>query len=252
VDGSKLDKTDPARFTVINKDPVINVTETDYGSMYSAQRDAEEGFDHHRFASFIFPFWVTWPSDMVEDSLAVNAWVPIDDENTMIFNIDMHRGTKDTSLKYEDGSKVDGLDRPLEYLPRTNDWQGRWRPVPRKENDYLIDREWQRSGESYSGIRGVPLQDQAIQESMGGIVDRSLEHLAASDRMVMLTRRILLKAAIEYRDTGKLPRVLDEPELCRNARGGDIVSPKGTDWLDAYEAAMNAANGPLHPPKAAE
>jgi hypothetical protein len=97
-----------------------------------------------------------------------------------------------------------------------------------------------RRGESYTGIVGIPLQDQAIQETMDPIVDRTMEHLASSDRMVMLTRRILLRSVKEYQETGKLPVVLDKPELCRQARGGDVISEVGTDWLDAYEAAKNA------------
>jgi phthalate 4,5-dioxygenase oxygenase subunit len=43
---------------------------------------------------------------------------------------------------------------------------------------------------------------------------------------------------------GKLPAVLDDPALCRRARGGDIIVATGTDWLDAYEEAMTAAHGP--------
>src|SRR5262249_59156743 len=70
------------------------------------------------------------------------------------------------------------------------------------------------------------------------------EHLASSDRMVMLTRRALLKAVREYEATGKLPAVLDDPTLCRKVRGGDVITRAGTDWLDAYEAAMTAAHGP--------
>jgi phthalate 4,5-dioxygenase len=254
VDGERLDKSDPTRFTVINKSPTINVTETPYGTMYSAQRDADQGFEHHRYASFIFPFWVTYPSDVLETNVTANAWVPIDDEHTMIFNIDIHRGTggKDTALRRDDGTEVPGLARPLEYLPRTDDWMGRWRPAANRSNDYLIDRDAQRSGEMFTGIAGVPLQDQAIQESMEPIVDRTLEHLGSSDRMVILTRRALLKGALEYKETGKLPAVVDNPALCRDARGGDIVVPVGTDWLDAYEEAMNSAAGPLHAPKAAE
>ncbi|WP_210253181.1 Rieske 2Fe-2S domain-containing protein [Beijerinckia sp. L45] len=253
VDGEQIDLNDPARYTVINKDPIINVTETDYGTMYSAQRDADENKEHHRFASFIFPFWVTYPSDMLANNVSANAWVPIDDEHTMIFNIDVYRGTgKDTTLYYRDGTEVPGLSRPLDYRPRTDDWMGRWRPTASRANDYYLDREMQRNGSSYTGIVGITMQDQAIQESMGAIVDRSLEHLASSDRMVMLTRRALLKAAIDYRDTGKLPRIVEEPHLCRDARGGDIVVQKGTDWLDAYENAMNSAVGPLHGLKAAE
>ena len=253
IDTDRLDRNDPLSYTIINKSPEINVTETDYGTMYSAQRDADEGNEHHRFASFIFPFWVTYPSDVITNNVSANAWVPIDDEHTMIFNIDVFRGTgRDTAMRYNDGSLVPGLARPIEYLPRTNDWMGRWRATGTLANDYRMNREAKRSGESYSGIVGIPLQDQAIQESMGPIVDRTREHLAASDRMVMLTRRALLKAAIAYRDTGALPRIVDEPHLCRDARGGDIVVQKGTDWLGAYEEAINNAVGPLHSMKAAE
>ena len=81
---------------------------------------------------------------------------------------------------------------------------------------------------------------------MDPIIDRTQEHLASSDRMVMLTRRVLLRAVKEYQEMGKLPDVLDKPEVCRRARGGDVVSAVGTGWLDAYEAAMNAER--VYPP----
>jgi hypothetical protein len=212
-----------------------------FGTMYSAQRAAMAGHEHHRFASFIFPFWVVYPSDRMERNLSANAWVPINDEHTMIFNIDLQRASgRFKSLRYADGSVIPGLARPLKYLPRTSDWMGRWRPVPNKSNDHQMDLGMKQRGESYTGIVGIPLQDQAIQETMDPIVDRTQEHLGFSDRMVMLTRRALLKAVREHQETGKLPEVLDKPELCRQARGGDILCPVGTDWLDAYEAAKNA------------
>ena len=77
----------------------------------------------------------------------------------------------------------------------------------------------------------------------GYVVDREMEHLAASDRMVILTRRVMLDAAKEYAESGKLPDVVDQPELCQAARGGDIVVPYGTDWLDGYEEKMAAIKG---------
>ena len=79
---------------------------------------------------------------------------------------------------------------------------------------------------------------------MDPIIDRTQEHLASSDRMVMLTRRVLLNAVKDHQEAGKLPPVLDDPSLCRRARGGDVISAAGTDWLDAYEEAMTAAHGP--------
>ena len=177
--------------------------------------------------------------------MSANAWVPIDDENTMIFNMDAQRASgKQKQMSYADGTPVAGLARPMEYMARTDDWMGRWRPVRNRSNDYMIDRGMQQRGESYSGVTGVPLQDQMIQESMGPIIDRTLEHLGSSDRMVMITRRAMLDAIRDYGESGKLPKVLAEPELAKHARGGDVLVPKGVDWLDAYEKVMTEKFGP--------
>jgi ABC-type nitrate/sulfonate/bicarbonate transport system substrate-binding protein len=66
----------------------------------------------------------------------------------------------------------------------------------------LIDRDQQQRGESYTGIPGIPMQDQMIQESMGPIIDRTMEHLGISGRMVMITRRALLDAVKDYKEKG--------------------------------------------------
>lgn len=76
------------------------------------------------------------------------------------------------------------------------------------------------------------------------IVDRTVEHLAISDRMVMITRRALLDAVREFKEKGTLPKVLHEPGLAKQATGGDILVPKGVDWLEAYEKAMTEKYGP--------
>jgi len=239
IDGSRMDPNDVQTYTVTNKAPEIGVAEMPFGTMYAASRAAMDGFDHHRFASFIFPFWVTYPSDRLETNLSANAWVPIDDENTMIFNIDLQRAAgRQKSMTYADGTVVPGLARPLQYLPRTSDWQGRWRAVPNMSNDFLIDREARDRGESFSGITGIPLQDQMVQESMDKIVDRSMEHLGSSDRMVIVTRRVMLKAVADFQEKGTLPEILTNPSLAQMARGGDIITESGTDWFDAYEENM--------------
>jgi len=54
----------------------------------------------------------------------------------------------------------------------------------------------------------------------------------------------LLDAAREYKEKGVLPKVVDEPGLARQATGGDILVPKGVDWLEAYEKAMTEKYGP--------
>ena len=44
-----------------------------------------------------------------------------------------------------------------------------------------------------TGIHGFAAQDQAIQESMGPLVDRTRERLGTSDTAIIATRRLLLQ-----------------------------------------------------------
>ena len=46
---------------------------------------------------------------------------------------------------------------------------GTFRPLQNKDNDYLIDREAQKAGKTYSGVEGIAMQDASLQESMGPI-----------------------------------------------------------------------------------
>src|SRR5260370_36201629 len=71
---------------------------------------------------------------------------------------------------------------------------GTFRPVANKDNDYLIDREGQRSGRYYSGVKGIAMQDASLQESMGPIIDRSQEFLVATDKAIVQARRRLMHA----------------------------------------------------------
>ena len=74
---------------------------------------------------------------------------------------------------------------------------GTYRPVANKENDYLIDREAQRRGDTYSGVEGIAMQDASLQESMGPIVDRTKENLVSTDNGIIMARHRLIRAAKE-------------------------------------------------------
>jgi hypothetical protein len=60
------------------------------------------------------------------------------------------------------------------------------------DNDYLVDRNRQKA-DSITGIHGFAAQDQALQESMGPIVDRTRERLGTSDTAIIAARRRLLQ-----------------------------------------------------------
>ena len=72
---------------------------------------------------------------------------------------------------------------------------GTFRPVINKDNDYLIDRAAQKRGETYCGVKGIAMQDAAVQESMGPIQDRTKENLVSTDNAIIMARHRLLKAA---------------------------------------------------------
>jgi hypothetical protein len=67
------------------------------------------------------------------------------------------------------------------------------------------------------GIDGIHLQDQAITESMGPIVDHDREHLGPSDQMITRTHRRLLMAARALRDRDHAARLRRRKRLSRCA-----------------------------------
>ena len=66
-------------------------------------------------------------------------------------------------------------------------------PVASRRGDiYLIDRPLQSSGHSFTGLKGLGIQDCAMQESMGPVADRTKEHLLTCDAAIVRLRRLLL------------------------------------------------------------
>ena len=227
---------DLERLAMIRRDPEYVMTETDCGTAYGAYRPAEAaGETYWRVAHYLFPFWTLSPTGPLEGHVAARAWVPMDDTHTMSvwFGRKKRHRPKVRAL----GGGIAEFDA---FLPNTTDWYGRWRTAANATNDYLIDREDQRT-KTYSGIEGVLLQDQMITEAMGAITDFDHEHLAPSDQMITLTRRRLLTAAQALAKDGTRPPAADTPALYALARSGFFVEAEGRDWLEAYTERVEAA-----------
>jgi phthalate 4,5-dioxygenase len=242
IEAEDIDPDHMDRFQLLNRAPDYHVGQTDWGTMYTAYRPAQPGYVYYRFAHFAMPFWTLFPNGPLTDNIIAQAWVPMDDTHTMSFNLSWNRRTLPLCVT-RTGEPIPFLDRTTPTLPNTADWFGRWRPVANRSNDYLIDREAQRTV-SYSGIAGVFPQDSAVTESMGEITDRALEHLAPSDRMIIMTRGRLLDAARALRDHGTVPPLVDDPQTGGSARSGELIAPAGQPWLEAYEQTLGRA---LHP-----
>ncbi|HTR86552.1 MAG TPA: Rieske 2Fe-2S domain-containing protein [Reyranella sp.] len=230
------------RFNLIDRAPRYHVVDADWGTMYTAYRPAEPGQVYYRFSQFIFPFITLPPDGTFTDHIQAGIWVPMDDTHTMVFTFFWTKRTE-SLRRLKDGSPIPGSVSPMAFLPRGTGWYDRWRLSAHAGNDYLIDRAVQRDG-TYSGLQGLVAQDQAVTESMGAMVDRSLEHLAPSDRMITMTRRRLLNAARALRDQGTVPPGVDNPEVFRGARAGAFIVPEGKDWREAYDEHLGRSIGP--------
>jgi phthalate 4,5-dioxygenase oxygenase subunit len=239
-----LDEDDPIRHTVADRAPDYHIAETAWGTTYAGYRAAGPGRTSWRFGNFLFPFWTQVPNGEFGRHVQVRGWVPLDDEHTMYCVLWWKRGVSAMTLQdpaFKDGTPIGGMGRRTEFLPNTTDWLGRWRLAANASNDWRIDRGAQRDDLTYSGIDTIHLQDQAVTESMGAILDHALEHLAPSDQMITRTRRRLLMAARALRDNGLPPPGVNNVEAFRDARGGYFVSDDSRGWENAYAEQLAAA-----------
>lgn len=209
--------------------PKFEVVDTAYGLVIGARRAAEAETHYWRITQWLFPFFQMIPP-FGDAPIGGHAWVPIDDEHCWTFSMTWHpsRAMTDAERRWvEDGHDVHAVKIP-----------GTFRPVRNASNDYMIDRQAQRSGGSFTGITGISEQDTAVQESMGPIFDRSQEHLGTSDAAIIQMRRRLLSAARDL-DSGREPPALD-PRVFR-VRSVSLVLPRNTpSWPEAAREAMTA------------
>jgi phthalate 4,5-dioxygenase len=247
VDPDDLAEGEPFRHTVTIRAPQYHIADTPWGTQYAGYRAAGPGLTYWRFANFLFPFWTLAPNGEFASHVHARAWVPLDDGHTMFAFLWWKRGTSAMTLPqpaFKDGTPIGGTGRGNKFLPNTTDWLGRWRLAANASNDWRMDRTAQRNDVIYSGIDGIHLQDQAITESMGPIVDHTFEHLAPSDQMITRTRRRLLMAARALRDGGVLPPGVENADVFRGARSGYLVTDDKTRWQEVYARELAAS---LHP-----
>ena len=107
---------DPNSHTVTNRAPEYATNDTDYGFMYGAHRDAEDGAKYWRVAHFLFPCWTMPPLNPLEIDFAVRAYVPMDDENTMMV-VMMHKDARSADRMNRRDTLSGAHD--FQYAPRT-------------------------------------------------------------------------------------------------------------------------------------
>jgi phthalate 4,5-dioxygenase len=223
----------------LDRHPRLDVELTDYGFRYASLRNVGGDTTYLRIYHYLLPAQQIRSMLIGLDGkrpdlpgLFGHIWVPIDDEHTCVYNT-LCSADEDSPITDEWWAEHESaMGRGSnENIPGTY-WLRR-----DASNDYLIDREVQRT-KTFTGIQGVNTQDFAIQEGMGPIVDRSAEALGSTDRAVLACRRILLRVMDDVA-AGKMPPGT-EPEASSGIRGADILIPAGTDWRDVAKEATLA------------
>ncbi|MFM9969664.1 MAG: Rieske 2Fe-2S domain-containing protein [Burkholderiales bacterium] len=205
---------------------------TGFGMLFGSGSDAPGGGARWSVEAMLMPFHKLIAMQPGRPRGA-HMWVPIDDENCMIYSIEFRT---ERALSEAD------LDRSLAYrYIHAENIPGSDRCIRNKDNDYLVDRTLQKSGASYTGFTGFGIQDCGIQESMGAITDRTREHLGTSDIHLIQLRRYLLRALRTMQASGDVPGI--DPASYR-VRSSIVQLPVGAGFDEAVASLVRAEVAP--------
>jgi phthalate 4,5-dioxygenase len=233
----------------LDKRPRFSLLDTPYGLRIGARRGADEGRGFWSVTHFLMPFYNAFSGgggQEAQPSVGGFAWVPMDDYTTMAWCVSWNPMRALAEDEHGDSPRVRaGVHLPPSArLPATTAPGGAWRPLANRTNEYLLDRAEQRT-RKFFGVPGISGQDAAVQESMGAIADRSMEHLGSSDSAVIRVRRLWLKA-VQDRRNGTTPLGADHPRSYR-VRATGFVIDNGADWTTAADEWITAQPGATAP-----
>ncbi len=220
--------------------PLLTVKETDFGFVYGARRPSADNRNYWRITTYVMP---TFSEIATKSKAGAGHFVlPMDDEHSWWFYV-APPPLDDTDPVLPEGQLTPGDVNPASD-PTIGFVPGTWRRLRNKDNDYLIDREMQRSV-NYTGLPGNRTQDGCITESMGTIYDRTKEHLGTTDTAIIFMRRHLMRMARELQQ-GIEPPMITHPERFR-AIPLDIVTAESdfdVVW-DAHQSAFLVEGNPI-------
>ena len=206
--------------------PRLEVDVTDYGYRYFSVRKGHSGGSVVKGYQFVMPW--TQIRAGGGDAVQGHSCVPMNDESCRVW-----------SWTYRTELPLDEEQRTQRHQGTGPDHvdQATFRSYRNQANEYLIDREMQRTV-NFTGIVGTNIQDRAVQESMGPINDRTKEHLGPTDKAVIVARQQLLEAtrAVLEGDT-----VRGTGDSYYAVRAAQEYVPPGTPFREVLVPKMHPA-----------
>ena len=223
------------KYNMADKRPIFEVVDNPGGLFIAARRNAEDGQYYWRITPWVMPSFTMVPP---RGNYPVHGhfWIPIDDLHCWTWSFD-YLAARELS-QAERRSMEQGSGVHCKYVP------GTYIPLANKHNDYLMDREAQKGGLTFSGVEGIAIQDSSLQESMGPICDRSKERLLQTDKGIVYARRKLLQALEAMQETSELPPGVD-PET-HKVRSASVLLAEDKAFYEAAQADLWAVPGKPH------
>ncbi len=207
----------------------VDVQDTWYGFRLIAVRETPNGNQHVRTNAHILPEYSFIASPGKGGGMLLV--VPVDDVNSMRFSVRFNPDRPLTAEERTEHVSTTAIMDPERPLMR----------FKRMDNDYFIDREAQKKVH-FAGIMPVPEQDYAVTESMGGINDRTREHLYPADAAIIRLRQMLLTMARNLQEGIEPPAMEAGPlELVHSEEM--VIAPDADPWLLGAEAGESAREG---------
>ncbi len=217
------------QYNLSDSRPVFEVVESPGGLYIGARRNAENGHYYWRITQWVMPSF-TMIAPRGNHSVHGHFWIPIDDENCWAWSYDYHPMRELSEAEVTAMKSGKGIH--VRYVP------GTFRPAANKDNDYLMNREAQKAGTTFSGIEGIGMQDASLQESMGPVVDRTKENLVSTDNGIIMARHRLLRAVKAFVDKGVTPPGVDV--VHQKVRSAAVILPPDQPFKEGAREALIA------------
>jgi phthalate 4,5-dioxygenase len=218
--------------------PKLSVQETPYGLQAFSRREGagEDSNVHVRVTEFIAPFGVMNGSQQNEESRLL-FMIPINNRRAAFWRIqwDVERTQEYWKKKSEEmGAYSINFGNPDDFLADC---------VDRTREDFGQDRAAMAEGH-WSGFKDLRAEDVAVAESVP-VIDRTKEHLGASDLVIARVRQLFLKGLSAFENGGPAlglgPQGDGSGIPYSDLRGSAETIPKTADHVEHHNRTLREA-----------